>query len=286
MNRGKAICETLKQLRIDIAKANDIEYHPTTCTHKGPCSGTCPKCEEELAYLTAEIEKRQAAGIEPNFEGYFTLKNDATTLMTEYENTKDHDRHLTGDIRGTKEEFVLEGAPRPIEEWKIFNEPPTPGIVLSPEQEYNLKAERLYQNRLSEIGLNISVSYFKLEWISFEDMRTFIDPLGDEKQSPNATYQMIRKGIFLGYMKLMQPLKTSISAAELNEFIGKREQFFSVLLRKTALVNDENLRHLSKDLFENCFLKATHKKKWDIEALIETDLTIAFNIGYELVKSK
>lgn len=94
MNKGKAICETLKQLRLDIAKANNIDYHPEECTHKGPCSGTCPKCEQELAHLTVEIEKRQVAGIEPNFEGCSSLE-DVAEMMAEFE----------------PDEVILEGMP-------------------------------------------------------------------------------------------------------------------------------------------------------------------------------
>lgn len=55
MTKGKAICNALKQLRVAIAEANQIEYHPAECTHAGDCSGTCSKCDEELEYLTREI---------------------------------------------------------------------------------------------------------------------------------------------------------------------------------------------------------------------------------------
>ena len=132
MNKGKAICEILKQIRIDIAKANNIEYHPTECTHKGPCTGTCPRCEEELHYLNTIIAHRQEAGIEPNFERCKNLE-DMPDLMAEYEkeqvivdNTRDLFRRvLAGDPRPPEwmttdqhifpdEEDVLQGEPREI----------------------------------------------------------------------------------------------------------------------------------------------------------------------------
>lgn len=135
MDKGKAICETLKQLRIDIAKANNIEYHPTECTHKGPCSGTCPKCEEELAYLTAEIEKRQAAGIEPNFEGCSSLKDDSA-LMVESEPKV---RRLTGDP-APPESVELEGEPRNPSEWLLA------GIPFPPESKPKKKRKVVTNN--------------------------------------------------------------------------------------------------------------------------------------------
>lgn len=58
MTKGKVICNALKQLRIAIAEMNHIEYHPAECTYVGDCSGTCPKCDEELEYLTREMRKK------------------------------------------------------------------------------------------------------------------------------------------------------------------------------------------------------------------------------------
>ena len=43
MKRGKKICNTLKEVRMQVAKANDIKYAPTECRHEGDCTGTCPK---------------------------------------------------------------------------------------------------------------------------------------------------------------------------------------------------------------------------------------------------
>ena len=51
MKRGKKICKALKEVRLQVAKANDIEYAPTECHHEGDCAGTCPKCEAEVQYL-------------------------------------------------------------------------------------------------------------------------------------------------------------------------------------------------------------------------------------------
>ena len=58
MNKGKEICETLKEIRQQIADNNDIEYAPSECHFQGECKGTCPKCEAEVRYLENELHKR------------------------------------------------------------------------------------------------------------------------------------------------------------------------------------------------------------------------------------
>ena len=62
MKTGKLICKTLKTVRRQVAEANDIPYEPTECHHKGDCSGTCPKCEQEVRYLETQLAIRQALG--------------------------------------------------------------------------------------------------------------------------------------------------------------------------------------------------------------------------------
>ena len=60
--RGKKICNSLKKVRLDIAKANGIKLEIRECTHKGECMGTCPRCEAEVKYLERELEKRRKSG--------------------------------------------------------------------------------------------------------------------------------------------------------------------------------------------------------------------------------
>ena len=62
MNRGKHICNTLKSIRLDIARANGITYAPRECHHVGDCAGTCPACESEMRYLEREIARRHNLG--------------------------------------------------------------------------------------------------------------------------------------------------------------------------------------------------------------------------------
>jgi len=60
--KGKDTCKKLKEIRLQIAKANGISYVPTECTHQGPCRGTCPKCEAEVSYLEQQLTLRRRLG--------------------------------------------------------------------------------------------------------------------------------------------------------------------------------------------------------------------------------
>ncbi|MBP5319322.1 MAG: hypothetical protein J6Y77_07980 [Paludibacteraceae bacterium] len=62
MNNGKEICKRLKKIRREIAEANGIALAQKACTHQGDCMGTCPRCEQEVQYLTSEIERRRQLG--------------------------------------------------------------------------------------------------------------------------------------------------------------------------------------------------------------------------------
>ena len=62
MARGKQTCKILKEIRRQIAEANDIEFVTSECRYKGDCLGTCPKCEAEVRYLEQQLRKRQLMG--------------------------------------------------------------------------------------------------------------------------------------------------------------------------------------------------------------------------------
>lgn len=59
---GKNKCKILKEIRQQIADANEIPFVTAECRYQGNCKGTCPKCEEELVYLENELRKRQQTG--------------------------------------------------------------------------------------------------------------------------------------------------------------------------------------------------------------------------------
>ena len=52
----------MKEIRRQIAEANDIEYVVEECQYKGDCKGTCPKCEAEVRYLEEQLHQRQILG--------------------------------------------------------------------------------------------------------------------------------------------------------------------------------------------------------------------------------
>ena len=62
MARGKQTCRILKEIRRQIAEANDIEFATSECRYKGDCLGTCPKCEAEVRYLERQLRARSLAG--------------------------------------------------------------------------------------------------------------------------------------------------------------------------------------------------------------------------------
>lgn len=62
MSRGKDICKELKAVRRRIADENDIPLEIPKCTYKGPCAGTCPRCEWELRQLELALADRIRLG--------------------------------------------------------------------------------------------------------------------------------------------------------------------------------------------------------------------------------
>lgn len=62
MARGKQTCKILKEIRRQIAEANDIEFATSECRYRGDCLGTCPKCEAEVRYLEQQLRARTLAG--------------------------------------------------------------------------------------------------------------------------------------------------------------------------------------------------------------------------------
>lgn len=60
--KGKTRCKILKEIRKQIAAANDIKLVIKECTYQGDCTGTCPHCEAEVSFLERELARRQAMG--------------------------------------------------------------------------------------------------------------------------------------------------------------------------------------------------------------------------------
>ena len=62
MEYGKKLCEKLKEIRMEVARTNDIPYQPAECKHKGDCAGTCPRCEAEVRYLERQLDLKRMVG--------------------------------------------------------------------------------------------------------------------------------------------------------------------------------------------------------------------------------
>lgn len=58
---GKKICEELRNLRLQFAQANALEYEEKECKNQNPCNGTCAYCEQKLEELN---QKAALAGVE------------------------------------------------------------------------------------------------------------------------------------------------------------------------------------------------------------------------------
>ena len=62
MTKGKQTCRILREIRRQIAEANEIYYITHECSYRGDCKGTCPKCESEVRWLERQLQARALAG--------------------------------------------------------------------------------------------------------------------------------------------------------------------------------------------------------------------------------
>ena len=139
--QGKSKCKILKQIRQAIADENDIPFVTRECTHQGQCSGTCPKCEQELRYLEQQLAQRQslgkrvtvaalAAGLLASLTGCPApqtpeASSESTALVTENTRQTEEDIYqVVGIVPVTEEAAVLDGElPEPSTDAEI---PPQP----------------------------------------------------------------------------------------------------------------------------------------------------------------
>ena len=92
---GKEKCAHLRQLREEVARQHNIPYVSTPCTYQGDdCIGTCPKCEEELRYLTKALREKENRGepVQP-FAGWELL-----TAHGQPEDTPCPEDHTVGGL--------------------------------------------------------------------------------------------------------------------------------------------------------------------------------------------
>lgn len=101
MNKGKYICNQLKEIRRDIARDNGIELDIPECTYKGECDGTCPRCEAELQYLERELTLRTVMGKAAVVAGLTLGISGGTLTAAAQDVTPDRQSH-TKSISDTK----------------------------------------------------------------------------------------------------------------------------------------------------------------------------------------
>ena len=82
---GREKCKLINQIRLKVARNNDIDFVIYDCTFEGNCNGRCQKSDSELNYLEGELEKRQNEGMKLNLNEVFALDNDEVSKSTSSE---------------------------------------------------------------------------------------------------------------------------------------------------------------------------------------------------------
>ncbi len=142
---GKKKCKILKEIRSEIAKANDINYVVSECKYQGECRGTCPKCEAEVRYLEEELEKRRLSGKNVAIAGVASALI-LTSGCSSEENSKSNEK-LMGDVAVTIEESFES---QMVDGQFYYNSSEDMGMMLPPSQEVTettgdpLTGEELY----------------------------------------------------------------------------------------------------------------------------------------------
>lgn len=121
MEKGKRICQALRELRKRIADANNIPFEMEECTHEGDCPGTCPKCESEVRYLMDSIVQLELKGTPVVIDG----------IMSEDELCKAFSiTSAEQDLSEKPEDMETMGQPEPPEPMTLMGdtEPPLAGV--------------------------------------------------------------------------------------------------------------------------------------------------------------
>lgn len=166
---GKKKCKILKEIRKQIAKDNDITYVTTECKHQGNCKGTCPKCEAEVRYLEAELEKRRMAGKQVVVAGIAAAMMMSASCTPEPEDTRSktlggapdvsapmYSQEVDGEMLPTMGDYAAEsseelfpgGVPLPESSETMGEEPPVPGEVPEESSEEELWEGEIIEDEL------------------------------------------------------------------------------------------------------------------------------------------
>ena len=130
MNNGKEVCKRLKQVRREIAEANDISLVQEECKHQGDCMGTCPRCEQEITYLTEQLSVRKRLGKAVSIIGIAAVTGTIAVTASSCNNTGEP---MIQGLMPPPDSLMLEGDIPDIESDTIPNdslpEGYTPGIA-------------------------------------------------------------------------------------------------------------------------------------------------------------
>jgi hypothetical protein len=109
MNRGKNICNQLKEIRRGIARDNGIDLDIPECTFEGECEGTCPRCEAELQYLERELTLRTVMGKAAVIAGLTLGISGGTLTAAAQDVAPDHQNHTKTipDINPSKSDTCI-----------------------------------------------------------------------------------------------------------------------------------------------------------------------------------
>ena len=66
---GKEKCRLLRQIRKEIAEANNVVFLSADCNNDADCAGTCALCDAEVQWLDAELLRKAAAGHKLTLKG-------------------------------------------------------------------------------------------------------------------------------------------------------------------------------------------------------------------------
>ena len=207
MEKGKRTCEVLKAVRLEIAKANDIQYAPRECHHEGPCAGTCPACEAEVKYLEQQLQVRRMLGRAVMLTGIAVGLTSLTACgQNKLPNGCDNDStetELAGDVADVdgmmempepeEEEAVRGKMPAPVDTIRPINndekvltgvveyQPQFPGGIKACEQ--FIKENLRYPDTGSDVQGRVIVSFMVERDGSLSDIKVVrgLDPAFDEE---------------------------------------------------------------------------------------------------------
>ena len=190
MDKSKITCETLKNIRKQVADANGIVYTPAKCDFEGVCTGTCPACESEREYIENQLSLKRKAGEIVKIAGLVTSLTALAPLATVAQEMNAPEP--TEQISLLSEEYFFEfGGIKPEYEDRIdqltelvFQMPGEVFVITGHtdgrgSEAYNLKLSQKRAEYVRTLILN------KLEYQGFNIENYTIVPIGLANIAPN-----------------------------------------------------------------------------------------------------